>query len=75
MSLLQGFLDRHTRDVHAKLCGFDGDLYVLQVQPHVMAVRVQAEEYIPQGLFQSPVSRLSEERRSCRFPQSPLIWI
>lgn len=51
MSLLQGFLDRHTRDVHAKLCGFDGDLYVLQVQPHVMAVRVQAEEYIPKVCF------------------------
>ena len=75
MSLLQEFLVPHTPDVRLTLCGFDGDLYVLPEQPHVMAVRVQAEECIPQGLFQSRVSRLSEERRSCQFPQSPLIWI
>lgn len=51
MSLLQEFLVPHTPDVRLTLCGFDGDLYVLPEQPHVMAVRVQAEECIPQVCF------------------------
>ncbi|GDK33137.1 hypothetical protein BvCmsKSP026_04996 [Escherichia coli] len=75
MSLLLEFQARHTPDVHVKLCGFDGDLYVLPAQLHAMVAHVLAEEYIPQGPFQSRVSRLSEERHSCQFPQSPLIWI
>lgn len=51
MSLLLEFQARHTPDVHVKLCGFDGDLYVLPAQPHAMVAHVLAEEYIPKVRF------------------------